>query len=102
MIHGSADAIVAPSNGEAAAKCWAAAAGAHRSASRSVQRGQRHEMTVTDFKRQGRLAATLCVVERMGHAWSGGAAGLPFNDPKGPDASRMIWAFAVKQFSQLP
>ena len=99
VIHGSADAIVAPSNGEAAAELWAAAAGARRSASRAVQRGQRRAMKVTDFKHAGRTVATLCLVEGMGHAWSGGAPGQPFSDAKGPDSSRMIWAFAARQFS---
>jgi len=78
---------------------WAAAAGARRSASRAVQRGQRRAMKVTDFKHAGRTVATLCLVEGMGHAWSGGAPGQPFSDAKGPDSSRMIWAFAARQFS---
>jgi poly(hydroxyalkanoate) depolymerase family esterase len=32
-------------------------------------------------------------VEKLAHAWSGGPAGLLFADPKGPDASRLLWAF---------
>ena len=99
VIHGSADHVVAAGNGEAAAELWAAAAGARRSASRIVRRGHRRAMTVTDFERQGRTVATLCLVDGLGHAWSGGAAGQPFSDAKGPDASRMIWSFAARQFS---
>jgi len=34
----------------------------------------------------------------LGHAWSGGAAKQPFSDALGPDASRMAWAFAARQF----
>jgi poly(3-hydroxybutyrate) depolymerase len=37
-------------------------------------------------------------VAGLGHAWSGGAAGQPYSDPKGPDAARMVWAFALRQF----
>ena len=55
-------------------------------------------MTVTDFKRQGSLVATLVEIGALGHAWSGGAAGQPFSDAQGPDASRMVWAFAARQF----
>jgi poly(3-hydroxybutyrate) depolymerase len=55
-------------------------------------------MTVTDFKRRGSTVATLIEVERLGHAWSGGAATQPFSDGQGPDASRMVWTFAAKQF----
>ena len=32
-------------------------------------------------------------VDGMAHAWPGGAAGRPFSDPAGPEASRLIWAF---------
>ena len=77
---------------------WADAAGAQAGSARSVQRGKRYAMTVTDFKRDTRRVATLVDVARLGHAWSGGAAKLPFSDPRGPDASRMAWAFASKQF----
>jgi hypothetical protein len=42
--------------------------------------------------------ATLVEVGRLAHAWSGGAASQPFGDGRGPDASRMVWAFAAKQF----
>ena len=99
VVHGTADGVVSPHNGEAAAKAWAAAAGATASTTRRVQRGQRHAMLVTDFKHRGRTAATLALVQGLGHAWSGGAAGQPFSDPQGPDASRMVWAFAQKQFA---
>ena len=100
VIHGSADRVVAPSNGDAAAQLWADAAGAERMPSRTVQRGQRRAMTVTDFKCDGRTHVTLCSVEGLGHAWSGGAAGQPFSDAAGPDASAMVWAFAARQFAQ--
>jgi poly(hydroxyalkanoate) depolymerase family esterase len=48
---------------------------------------------VWDYLHEGRLLVRKVVVEGMGHAWSGGDARHPFNDPKGPDASRMIWEF---------
>ena len=102
VIHGSLDGVVSPRNGEAAAQAWADAAGATASTPRRVQRGERHAMLVTDFKRRGRTAATLALVQGMGHAWSGGAAGQPFSDANGPDASRMVWAFAQKQFKLQP
>jgi len=99
VIHGTADRVVAPSNGEAAAQLWADAAGAQPTPSRTVQRGQRRPMVVTDFKCRGRTQVTLCRVDGLGHAWSGGAAGQPFSDALGPDASAMVWAFAKRQFA---
>jgi len=99
VIHGDADAVVAPSNGEAAARAWALAAGAQASRTRRIKRGKRYAMAVTDFKRNGSTFARLVAVDGLAHAWSGGAAGEPFSDPQGPDASGMAWAFAAKRFA---
>lgn len=98
VIHGDDDRVVSPQNGHAAVRVWADAAGAQAAAPRRVQRGRRHPMQVTDFKRKGRTVATLVEVGSLAHAWSGGAAKVPFSDPQGPDASRMAWAFAARQF----
>ncbi len=98
VIHGGADRVVAARNGQAAAQLWANAAGAQADAPRSVQRGKRYPMQVTDFKRRSETVATLVEVAQLGHAWSGGAARHAFCDVQGPDASRMVWAFVAKQF----
>jgi poly(hydroxyalkanoate) depolymerase family esterase len=98
VIHGDADAVVSPHNGQAAAQVWARAAGARASEARNVQRGKRYPMSVTDFKRKGSTVATLVAVDGLAHAWSGGAANKPFSDGQGPDASRMAWSFAARQF----
>lgn len=100
VIHGAADHVVAPGNGAEAALRWGERVGARAGKPRRVQRGARYAATITDFRKSGRLVATLCAVERLGHAWSGGAAGQPFSDPKGPDASRMIWSFMARQFAR--
>jgi len=98
VIHGDADAAVSPNNAGAAALTWAHAAGAHAGKPRPVRRGKRYPMSVTDFKLHGDTVATLVMVAGLGHAWSGGAAGQPYSDARGPDASRMAWAFAARQF----
>jgi poly(hydroxyalkanoate) depolymerase family esterase len=97
VIHGDADAVVSPHNGLAAAQVWATAAQARAGPPRSLQRGQRYRMTVTDFKRRGRTVVSLVAVNGLGHAWSGGAASQPYGDERGPDASRLAWAFAARQ-----
>ncbi|MDP9045377.1 MAG: PHB depolymerase family esterase, partial [Pseudomonadota bacterium] len=99
-IQGTADSVVKASNGRAAVELWAAAAQARAAIPQGVQRGARYPMARTDFKRAGRTVATLCEVDGLGHAWSGGAAGQPFSDPAGPDAGRMIWAFAHARFAE--
>lgn len=96
VIQGRADGVVAPSNGPTAAQWWAGASGAKATVARTVQRGQRRAAQVTDFRVGARIAVTLCEIDGLGHAWSGGAAGQPYSDPKGPDATRMIWAFAAR------
>jgi len=98
VIHGDADAVVSPQNGLAAASSWARAAGALAGPARQVQRGKRYPMSITDFKRKGSTVATLVAVGKLAHAWSGGAASKPYSDGRGPDASRMAWAFAARQF----
>ena len=101
VIQGSADHTVAPSNGLEAARSWTEREGAKPGATRTVQRGARYRMKVTDYKASGRLVATLCEVVGLGHAWSAGVAEQPYSDPKGPDASRMIWAFMARQFATV-
>ena len=98
VIQGGADGVVAPRNGQAAAQVWADAAEARAGPTREVQRGQRYAMRITDFKRERRLVCRLVEVPALAHAWSGGAPKQPFSDPRGPDASSLLWGFAAQQF----
>lgn len=99
VIHGASDRVVSGSNAAAAARVWAEAAGAREAGARAVQRGKRYPMTVTDYKVGNKTVAALVEVDRLGHAWSGGAARHAYSDGQGPDASRMMWAFAARQFA---
>jgi poly(hydroxyalkanoate) depolymerase family esterase len=98
VLHGTADGVVSSNNGVAAAALWADALGARAAAERSVQRGQRRAMHITDYRVGRKVVVSLSLVEGMGHAWSGGTKTLPFSDPTGPDASALIWAFVRRQF----
>ncbi|MEO8312047.1 MAG: PHB depolymerase family esterase [Caldimonas sp.] len=100
VIQGESDRVVLVRNGRAAAQVWADASGALAGAERGVRRGKRYPMTVTDYKSKGITRATLVEVGGLGHAWSGGAHDERFSDGKGPDASRMVWGFASKQFAE--
>ena len=71
-----------------------------RCGERLLQRGQRYPVRITDYRCQGRSVATLAMVQGLGPAWSGGAAGQPFADARGPDASRMVWAFALRRLAK--
>lgn len=97
VVHGCLDHVVSVEHGRAAAQLWADAAGARAGPGRTRQRGKRYPATVTHFKHKGTAVATLMEVDRLGHAWSGGASKQPYSDALGPDASRLIWTFAAKQ-----
>lgn len=98
VIHGDEDGVVSARNAGAAAQLWSQASGAQPGQPRELRRGQRYPMRVTQFKSARQVVATLVEVGRLGHAWSGGAARERFSDAGGPDASRMVWRFAEKQF----
>jgi poly(hydroxyalkanoate) depolymerase family esterase len=42
---------------------------------------------------RGALMHELLMVDGLGHAWSGGAAGGSYADPRGPSAAEAMWAF---------
>jgi poly(hydroxyalkanoate) depolymerase family esterase len=99
VIHGDGDGVVSARNASAAVELWAQMAGAEAGPPREQRRGGRYPMRVTHFHRARRLVATLVQVDGLGHAWSGGAARQRFSDARGPDASRLVWRFAEKQFA---
>jgi poly(hydroxyalkanoate) depolymerase family esterase len=101
VLHGDADNVVSASNAGSTAALWAMATAARPGKQRTLKRGERHPMRVTDYKRKGRTLVSLCEVEGLGHAWSGGAPRLPFSDAAGPSATRLVWAFVSKQFNAL-
>jgi poly(hydroxyalkanoate) depolymerase family esterase len=100
IVHGDEDVVVSGSNARAAAQLWSDASGALEGPPRNLHRGRRYPMKMTDFKCASDVVATLVRVEQLGHAWSGGAANTRFSDANGPDASRMVWRFAAKQFTE--
>jgi len=102
IMHGDEDRTVDPANSAAMARWWSQSTGAMPVAPRRMQRGTRYATTITEFRTKAQVVATLREVHGLGHAWSGGARGHAFSDPMGPDASRLIWRFAAKQFAGGP
>ena len=100
VIQGSSDSIVASINGTQSAQLWADREGALPGRVHAVRRGKRYAADITDYYAGERQVATLCMVHGLGHAWSGGAAGQPYSDPLGPDASRLAWSFIKKQIAR--
>ena len=100
VLHGDADGVVSVRNAAATALLWADALGARAGAIRTLQRGQRHAMRVTEFRKSGRTVVALREIVGLAHAWSGGAAKRAYSDPAGPDASALVWAFVARQFAK--
>jgi len=107
VIHGSADRLVSPVNGDQVSAQWLAAngllsGGGHdpeRPTARvtgRVRNGHAYERSRW-HDGEGLLVGESLRVEGLGHAWSGGRAGQSHSDPRGPSASETIWAF----FAQL-
>ena len=100
ILHGDADNVVSVRNAAATAELWAEALGARAGPARTLQRGRRHAVRATEYKARGRAQVTLREIVGLGHAWSGGAPGMPYSDPAGPDASALVWAFVARQFKK--
>ena len=98
VIHGSKDEVVDVVNAGQVVEQFVAMAKHDDEAEFSVASQQvipsdGYRYDIEDYARGGRVLVRKVVVEDMGHAWSGGNPKHPYNDPKGPDASRMIWEF---------
>src|SRR5215218_5451674 len=114
VVHGSADAIVAPVNADQVlqqsmtANRLAAPETCDRDLARptTTSRGQvkgGHAYTRSRWMdRRGALMHELLKVDGLGHAWSGGAHGGSHTDPRGPDATDAIWRFFVQATADQP
>jgi len=52
-----------------------------------------YDYAVTRYAHGGRPLIEHYRIAKMGHAWSGGKDDVRFSDPKGPNASALIWEF---------
>jgi poly(hydroxyalkanoate) depolymerase family esterase len=104
-IHGTADRLVNPLNLAQLAEqllAFADSGNVRPGTSPHTEKIERiggRVCTVREYERGGRLYLRSCLIEGLGHAWSGGDAAYPFNDDAGPCASELIWDF-VSQHSR--
>src|SRR3954447_14539282 len=100
VIHGTADTTVAPVNAQHVLQQSLSAYRldiAHPSTLSRDQVPGGHPYTRRRWTdRQGTLTHELLTVEGLGHAWSGGAPGASYTDPRGPDATEAIWSFFTR------
>jgi len=100
VVHGTSDGVVAPINGDQVADQWrrtntlvlgegaidpvlSATGTAGYPFTRKVHRNKANGASVIDYY----------VVDGLGHAWPGGKMGESYSDPRGPDATALMWAF---------
>ncbi|MNM98480.1 Esterase PHB depolymerase [compost metagenome] len=105
VFHGSADATVNPVNGQQAVRQFLqtndlADDGFDNDSVKYVptstvnaQVPGGRSYTIDNYTYGGKTLVQHYVVHGMGHAWSGSDSGLPFTDPKGPDATLITWLF---------
>lgn len=110
VIHGEADAVVAPINGAQAARQWfltnALAMGQPLdTTSGGTDRSEREEggyrvSRATYRAKDGTPLSHLAMVRELGHAWSGGSTDGTFTDGRGPSATAMIVEFFASRGSR--
>ena len=54
-------------------------------------------VTTIEYRDGARTLVRMVRVDGLGHAWSGGDAAFPYNDPQPPDATALIGAFVADQ-----
>ena len=114
VIHGNADRTVAPANATQVLRQWMTANHlaapetcdhdvARPSTTWRAQVSGGHTYTRSRWiNERGALMHELLEVEGLGHAWSGGAAGGSYSDPRGPSATDAIWTFFAQVASNAP
>jgi poly(hydroxyalkanoate) depolymerase family esterase len=105
VVHGSADSTVAPVNADqvlqqsmtinrlAAPDTCDADITRPTTTARGQVGGGRAYARCQWMDRRGALMHERLEVDGLGHAWSGGAPGGSYTDPRGPDATEAIWTF---------
>jgi poly(hydroxyalkanoate) depolymerase family esterase len=91
IVQGSSDPAVNPSNAARLADDFAGK-GAARAVTAAAPRGGQYGYKVVDIAGKGARVREV-LVDGLGHAWSGGAPGASATDPRGPDATAMMWSF---------
>jgi poly(hydroxyalkanoate) depolymerase family esterase len=105
VVQGGADDVVAPVNAAQLVRQYLALNGHPAAASgpatalpapdhaEAATTGQGRSVVTSEWWVAGRLVARHVLVDELGHAWSGGDAGYPYNDPSDPDATALLRAF---------
>jgi poly(hydroxyalkanoate) depolymerase family esterase len=105
VVQGDADRTVWAGNGDSVVRQWLTTsrlalgdgpeldfARPHASTSHRAPGGLSYEVRAWNDA-DGRPVVRYWVVSDLGHAWSGGAGGASYTDPRGPSATGAMWEF---------
>jgi poly(hydroxyalkanoate) depolymerase family esterase len=95
VIHGMADPVARPANGEALARQWVQAEGLAPAGEEAGQAGGLAFRRARYADAGGHVRVETLFVDGLGHAWSGGSAEGTFASPQGPDAAREAARFLL-------
>jgi poly(hydroxyalkanoate) depolymerase family esterase len=103
IMHGGRDPVVNPLNARQLIAQFARWAEVTGEPGRALAQGPLRPLAMggfsyaqRDYLRGGQPVLREILIENLGHAWSGGDPQYPFNDPAGPDASRLVWDFVSR------
>jgi poly(3-hydroxybutyrate) depolymerase len=104
LLHGDADKVVRPVNlQQVARQFWllnrllpSHVPVVSSLPARTGGRSPRHALKRLDYRVGRKPVVSVCRIDGLEHAWSGGDAALRFNSKLGPDASALLWAFFEK------
>jgi poly(hydroxyalkanoate) depolymerase family esterase len=109
VFHGTSDGVVAKVNGDQVAAQWlevdARVLGDGAIAPPVTTPGSAgYTYTLTAHRTVAENAPVVeeVVVDGLGHAWPGGRAGGSYADPKGPDATKLLWSFFAPRTKTAP
>lgn len=109
VIHGDADGVVAPVNGEQVTAQWVrtntlvlGSTAIGEPTTTTGEAGYPFTRKVFPSTTRGGSVVEHLVVSGLGHAWPGGKEGGSFADARGPDASRTLWTFFEKRTLSQP
>lgn len=105
IVHGTTDQIVVPLNAEQAIAQFAQtndladdgndndSVRGEPTASAAETSADGLKYATRDYVYGGKLLMQSLLIEGMGHTWSGGDPAFPFAEPRGPDATGLMWGF---------
>ncbi len=103
ILHGDADTVVRIANQQQVARQMLLVNGladlspvTTHTPARTGGRSPRRAMQTQDYRVGRKPIVSVCRIAGLAHAWSGGDAAQRFNDPLGPDASTLLWAFFAR------